>query len=114
MPRADPMRLTAGQRKRQAGYSDGVDAGFPSSDPDGFFDVRDEDFAVADPPGLGGATDRLNGFFNHVIAEHNLDLHLGEKIDNIFSAAIELGVPFLAPKSLGLGDCNSLKTNFLE
>src|ERR1700746_2009398 len=53
--------------------SDGVESGFPCPDPDRFFDVRDEDFAVADPPGLSGAPDRLDGFFDHVITEHNID-----------------------------------------
>src|ERR1700744_2936688 len=89
------------------------DAGLACSDPDSLFNIRDEDFSVTDPPGLGGATDRLDGFFDHVVAEHNLDLHLREKIDNIFSATIELGVALLAPEALGLGHCNSLKTYFL-
>src|SRR5580698_7729306 len=105
--------LPAGVSRRTSN-SDGVYSGFPRPDPDGFFDVRDEDFSIADPPGLGGATDRLNRFFNHVITEHDLDLHLGEKIDHVFGAAIEFGVPFLAPESLGFGDCNSLQTDLLE
>src|SRR5437773_11443468 len=33
---------------------DGVKSGFPSPDPDGCLNVEDEDFAFADPPGLGG------------------------------------------------------------
>src|SRR5579863_6295013 len=69
--------LPAGVSRRTSN-SDGVYSGFPRPDPDGFFDVRDEDFSVADPPGLGGATDRLDRFLDHVITEHNLDLHLGE------------------------------------
>src|ERR1700686_2665710 len=35
---------------RRSSISDGVDSGFPRPDPDGFFDVRDKDFAVTDPP----------------------------------------------------------------
>src|SRR5437016_11260412 len=54
-----------------SGWLEGVQSGFPSPDPDGFLNVGDENLAVADPPGLGGATDRLDGFFNHVVAEHN-------------------------------------------
>jgi hypothetical protein len=57
-------------------------------------------FAVADPPGLGGATDRVDRLFDHVVAEHDLDLHLGEKIDDVFGAAIEFGVTLLAPEPL--------------
>ena len=67
----------------------------PRPDPDGFFDVRDEDLPVADPPGLGIAPDRLDRFFNHVVTKHNLDFHLGEKIDDIFGAAVEFGVSLL-------------------
>src|SRR5216683_1899264 len=47
--------------------SDGVQSGFPRSDPNGFFDVGDEDFSIADPPGLSGTTDRLDGFLDHVV-----------------------------------------------
>src|SRR6266566_1557370 len=61
--------LSCGREIIEAGGSDGVQSGFPGSDPNGFFDVGDEDLAVADPPGLGGATDRLDGFLDHVVAE---------------------------------------------
>jgi hypothetical protein len=48
---------------------------------------------------LGGATDRLDGFLDHVVAEHNLDLHLGEEIHDVFGAAIELGMSLLPAES---------------
>src|SRR3984957_7197360 len=98
----------------QTSNSDGVKPGFPRPDPDGFFDRRDKDFAVADAPGLGGATDGLDGFLDHVVAEHDLDLHLGEKIDDVFGAAVKLGVAFLAPEPLGFSHGYSLQTDFLE
>src|SRR5262249_12414040 len=94
--------------------SDGVQSGFPRPDPDGFFDVGDENLAVADPPGLGGASDRLDGLFDHVVAEHNLDLHLGEKIDDVFGSAIKLGVAFLPAKALGLGHGDALQPDLLQ
>src|SRR5262247_1646327 len=43
-------------------WSNGVQTRFPRSDPDGFFDIGDENLPVADPPGLGGAPDCLDGF----------------------------------------------------
>src|SRR5580704_16468711 len=98
----------------QTSNSDGVKPGFPRPDPDGFFDRGDKDFAVANAPGLGGATDGLDGFLDHVVAEHDLDLHLGEKIDDVFGAAIKLGVAFLAPEPLGFSHGYSLQTDFLE
>src|SRR5256884_2320213 len=106
--------LSCGREIIEAGGSDGVQSGFAGSDPDRFFDVGDEDLAVADPPGLGGTTDRLDGFLDHVIAEHNLDLHLGEKIDNVFGPAIKLGVAFLPSKPLGFGDGDPLQSDLLQ
>src|SRR5262245_34543068 len=52
---------------------DGIQSGFPRSDPDCFLDVGDKDLAVPDPAGLRGAADRLDGFFDHVVAEDNFD-----------------------------------------
>src|SRR5262245_6237111 len=113
-----PFRLllvgAAGKRWCGPSCSDGVQSGFPGSDPNGFFDVRDEDFPITDPPGLGGATDRLDGFLDHVVAEHNLDLHLGEKIDHIFGSAIKLGVAFLASEALRLRDSDALQSDLLQ
>src|SRR5579872_4015125 len=54
----------------------GVYPGFAGSDPDGFFDVGHEYLAVANPASLGGAPDRLDRLVHHVVAEHDLDLHL--------------------------------------
>ena len=65
-------------------------------------------------PGLGGAADRLDGFFDHLVAEHNLDLHLGEKIDDVFGAAIKFGVALLAAEALGLGHGDALQADLLQ
>src|SRR5262249_61010848 len=70
--------------------------------------------AGADPSGLGGATDRLDCFLDHVVAEYNLDLHLGEKIDDVFGPAIEFGMSFLPPEALGFGDGDALQSDFLQ
>src|SRR5581483_7456423 len=68
----------------------------------------------ADAPGLGGAADRFNRLFDHVVAEHDLDFHFGEKIDDVFSAAIKLRVPLLPAEALGLGDGYSLQSDLLQ
>src|SRR5207253_3172147 len=94
--------------------SDGVQAGFAGPDADGFLDVGDEDLAVADAAGLRRATDRLDGFFDHVVAEHNLDFYLGEKIHHILRPAIELGMAFLTAEALGLGDGDTLQSDLLQ
>src|SRR6266542_3730223 len=73
------------ERRDQAGWekSDGIQSRFTRANPDCLFDIGDENLAVADPPGLGGATDRLDGFFDHVVSEHNLDFDLGKKIHHV-------------------------------
>ena len=48
------------------------------------------------------------------VAEHDLDLHLGQEVDDIFGAAIELGVALLAAETLGLGDRDALQADFLQ
>src|ERR1041385_2442969 len=54
--------------QRGARASDGIQPGFPRSDPDGFLDIGDEDLAVSDPAGLRSTADRIDGFFNHVVS----------------------------------------------
>src|SRR6202051_3390995 len=94
--------------------SDGVQPGFPRSNPDGFLDIGDEDLSVADPSRLGGAPDRLDGLVRHVVGQNNLDLHLGQKIHDIFRAAIEFGMSLLSTEALGLGDRNTLQPDVLQ
>src|ERR1700685_2442371 len=91
-------RLNASSR---TSHSDGVVSGFSRPDPDRLFDRRNDNFSVADPTGLGGATDRIDCFFNHLVAKHNFNLHFWQKIDNVLGAPIKLGVPLLASKALG-------------
>src|SRR6478609_5527832 len=55
---------------------DSVQPGFSGSEPDSFFDVGDEDFAVADAPGLGGAADRVDGLLDQFVRNHDLDFYL--------------------------------------
>src|ERR1044072_4124904 len=92
----------------------GVDAGFSGPDPDRFLDVRDENLAVPDPPGLSRAPDRLDGFFNHVVTEDNFDLHFGKEIHDVLGTRIKLGMPFLASKTLGFGDGDALQADLLQ
>src|SRR3546814_19576225 len=54
--------------------------------------------------GLRGGGDRLDNALGHIVVDDDLQLHLGQKIDDIFGAAIQFGMPLLAPEALGLGD----------
>ena len=88
---------------------DGFGAAFARANADGLVDCRDENFAVPDAAGAGGFLDGLDGPFDLIVFENNLDLHLGQKVDDIFGAAIELSVAFLATETLGFDDGNALE-----
>src|ERR1700753_3060245 len=101
-------------RRGIAPGSNSVQPGFSRPDPDRLLDIGYEDFAVADPPRLRRAADRFDGFFDKVVAHHDLDLNLRQEVDDVFGAAIELGMTLLPAKALGLGDGDALQSNFLE
>jgi hypothetical protein len=67
---------------------DCINSGFPGPDPNGFFDVGNEYLAVTNPASLSSAPDCIDRFIHHVVAEHDFDFHLGEKIDHVFGATI--------------------------
>src|SRR5262245_41642441 len=94
--------------------SDGVVPGLAGPDAHGLFHVRHEDLPVADAAGLGRGDDRVDRLLHHVVAEHELELYLGEKVDDIFGAAIEFGVALLAAEALGLGYGDALEADFLQ
>ena len=52
--------------------------------------------------------------FDRIVAEHDLDLHLGQEVDDVFGAAIEFGMALLAAEALGLGDGDALQADLLE
>ena len=68
----------------------------------GGLDGRDEDLAVSDLAGLGGTDDGLDHLVDLIVGHDDLDLHLGQEIDDVFGAALEFGVALLATETLGL------------
>ncbi len=76
--------------------------------------VDDEDLAVADAAGMGGLLDRLDGALDHRVFHDDLDLHLGQEIDDVFGAAIELGMALLPAEALGLGDGDALDPDLVK
>src|SRR5262249_49449417 len=94
--------------------SDSVQPGFAGPDADRFLDVGDEDLAVADAPGLRGAPDRIDRALDQVVADHDLDLHLGQEVDDVFGTAVKFGMTLLAPKALRFGDRDALEADFLK
>src|SRR5688572_32539788 len=64
----------------------------------------DEDLAVADLAGARRLDDGVDGALDLGIGHHHLDLHLGQEIDHVLGAAVQLGMALLAAEALDLGD----------
>src|SRR5688572_26255607 len=94
--------------------SDGLFALFLGANADGFVDGRDEDFAIADLPGLGRADDRTNGSVDAVIGDHHFDFDLRQEIDRVFAAAIDFSVALLAAKPFDFTDRHPLDADVAE
>ena len=60
----------------------------------------DEDLPVANLAGLGRLDDRVHRRRDLAVPQHDLDLDLGQEIDGVFAATVNLGVALLRPKPL--------------
>jgi hypothetical protein len=92
-----------------------LDCGFAAlivADADGLFDAPDEDLSVADVAGASGAQNCVDGLLPHLVVDRHLDLDLGEKVDGVFAAAVELGVALLPAVSTAFQDGDSLDAGF--
>src|SRR5687767_4920327 len=88
--------------------------GLAGADANDFFQIEHEDLAVADLAGVGRFLDRLDRLLEQLRLDRGLDLHLGQEIDHVLGAAVELGVAFLPPEPLDLGDGDSLHADRRE
>src|SRR5215470_9043576 len=91
-----------------------IETGFTGSDTNGFLYLGDENLSIANAAGLCSAPYGIDRLVDHVVAEHDLDLHLRQKIDDVFGAAIEFRVTLLAPEPFGFRDRDALKSNLLQ
>src|SRR3990172_5691502 len=71
-------------------------------DPDHVVDRDDEDLPVSDPAGLGRGLDRLDYLVALVVRDDDFDLHLGQKVNGVFAAPVQFGVPFLPAETFDL------------
>ena len=62
--------------------------------------------------GAGGAEDGLNDLVLEGVVDDDLELDLGEKIDGVLAAAIELGVALLTAVAAGFQNGDSLDAGF--
>src|SRR5712691_1038311 len=83
--------------------SDGRFARLAGADADGVAHGQDEDLAVADGAGAGGGGDEGDDLVDLVVGHHHLDLDLGQEVDGVLRAAIQLGVALLPAEAAYLG-----------
>ena len=57
---------------------------------------------------------RLDHALGQAVRNHDFELHLGQEVDDIFGAAIKLGMALLSTKALGLGDCDARDADFMQ
>ena len=65
-------------------------------------------------PVWADAADRLDGLLDHLVLDDQLDLHLGQEVDDVFGAAIELGMALLPAEALGLDHGDALEADLVE
>src|SRR5687768_11551316 len=68
-------------------------------DSDGHVDRCHEDLPVADVPRLRRTHHDVGHLLDEVVGHHHLHLDLGEEVDRVLAAAVQLRVPFLAPEA---------------
>src|SRR5216684_3343806 len=88
-----------------------VGAALAGADTHDFLHRQHENLAVPDAAGACGALDRVNHLRRHLVGHDNFEFDLGQEINHVFGAAIELSVPFLAAESLYLADSEALHTD---
>jgi len=84
------------------------------ADADHLINCADENLAVADASRARRFLDGVEHGFDHVILDNELELELGKKVDDVLGAAIEFGVPLLAPITFDFGYGHALQTKLLE
>ena len=75
-------QITSADRPTGAALN-GIKSGFTGADPDGFFDRRYKNLAIADAPGLCGRANGGDRLFDKVIGQYDFDFHLGENRNRI-------------------------------
>src|ERR1700677_644738 len=66
-----------------------VGAGLSGADSDRLVDRGHENLAIADSPRLRCFANRLDRRGEILVGDHDLDLHLGQEINDVFRAAVE-------------------------
>ena len=90
--------------------SDRVGSPFTGSNPDTVVQWQNEDLAIANVAFGSRSTafdDGLNGRFNELLVDGDLQLDLAPKINGKFIVAIFVRFPLLSTESLAIHDCQA-------
>src|SRR5438034_8675506 len=95
-------------------YLHRVRACFTGTDTDDLLDILNKNLAVANLAGAGGLDDGIHGPLGETVIDHQFDFYLWQKIDDVFGAAVQLGMAFLAAKTLYFGHGQTGDTDFSQ
>src|SRR5262245_14125609 len=84
------------------GSSEGVGTRLSRADAVGLLEREDEHLAVADLARPRVLQDHVDHLIDAIVVHGDLELHLGNEVDRILGAAVDLGVPALPAEALGL------------
>ena len=87
---------------------------FARADADDIGDFRNEYLPVTDLASVRRLRDRGDRRFELGVGHDDLDLQLGQEVDDVFGAPIELGVTALAAEALGFKNSHPLKADGME
>src|SRR5690349_14997340 len=91
-----------------------IGIGFAGTYADDLIEVVDKDLAVTDLAAIGRMRDRFDDALGKIVGHRDLELDLGQEIDHILRAAIQLGMALLPAETLDLGNGDALHADFGE
>jgi hypothetical protein len=95
-------------------FLDRVGSNFAGSNANRLFDGDNKYLSIAYAAGLRAFLDRQKHVVQFVVADDDLDLHLGKKLGHIRVAAVEFGLTHLATYALYLGRGYALSAKLLQ
>src|SRR5579885_648967 len=99
---AAPVVSAPASSRRLRFASHGVVAVLAGADPNHVIEGGDKDLAVADLAGMGLEHDRFNRRLRHLILDDQVDLQLGQEVNDILGAPVHLGMALLSAEAFHL------------
>src|SRR5437899_11105353 len=89
-------------------------ARFAGADAYDLLQVVNKNLAVADLAGACGGLDGLDHALDEFVGHGSLDLDLGQEVDDVLRAAVQLGMALLSTEALDLGNGDPLHADGRE